>query len=163
VRVGRVKRYVNRLGRVLDVRRIQQERARATVLDAQVKARVAEITQNQRASTYHAHEDLVGPVPYVHHRTDRGLYELRGLALLDARDRAVTARQQVQDRLVEWSEASQRVENLERLDGRRRDEHRRDAEREAEREVDDLVTGRFRRNEVGQRDRDDEGGDNDER
>jgi hypothetical protein len=118
---------------------------------ARAQAGVAEVTQLQRASSYHAHEDPIGPVPYVHHRTDRGLYELRGLALLDARERAVAARQQVQDRIVDWSQAAQRVEALERLDNRRRDEHRRDAERESEREVDDLVTGRFGRGRGGTR------------
>jgi hypothetical protein len=145
VRVGWVKRYVNRLGRVLDVRRIQQERARADVLQARTAAGIAELTERQRASTYRAHSDPIGPVPYVHHRMDRGLYELRGLALLDATERVGEARRQVQDRLVDWSEAARRVEALERLDGRRRQEHRHELDRDAEREVDDLVTGRFER------------------
>jgi hypothetical protein len=145
VSVGRVKRYVNRLGRVLDVRRIQQEQARAEVLDAQAKAAFAEATRQQRAANYGGHEDPVGAIPYIHHRSDRALYELRGLALLDAGERAAAARGAVVDRLTDWSQAAQRVETLERLDQRRRDEHRRETQRADEREVDDLVSGRHGR------------------
>jgi flagellar export protein FliJ len=137
-----MKRYINRLQRVLDIRRIQEEQAKAEVMASRHAAAVAEVAARQRSENYARREITVGAVPFIHHRMDRTLHELQALAVLDAEERVVVAHQQVVRSLTLWSSAARRVEALERLDERRREEHQIEADREAEREVDDLVTGR---------------------
>jgi flagellar biosynthesis chaperone FliJ len=46
------------------------------------------------------------------------------------------------DRLVDWSHTARRVEALERLDGRRRDEYSVEERRDEDRTVDEMVSGR---------------------
>ncbi|MGE0307537.1 MAG: hypothetical protein AB7Q27_17455 [Acidimicrobiia bacterium] len=142
-----MKRYRNRLQRVLDVRRIQEERARAQLQRANNAETLARQVAEAKRERYREHQPLVGPVAFVHHNIDRSLYELRALAVLEADERIVEAHAQVEQRLGEWAAAAQKVEALERLDGRRRVEHAVEADRAEARELDDMVTGRAGRAE----------------
>jgi flagellar export protein FliJ len=144
-----VKRYRNRLQRVLDVRRIQEDRAKAQVREAQAEKALMERLAQERHHAYNTHDPLVATVPYLHHRADRTLHELRALSVVGAEERVEASREQVVERLREWSLAARRVEALERLDARRRAEHQLEADREAEAAVDDLVSGRAARRIAG--------------
>jgi len=140
-----MKRYRNRLQRVLDVRRIQEERARAALQQANNAERLAREVAQTKRDRYREHQPMVGPVSLISHNVDRSLYELRALAVLEADERIAEAQAQVQHRLSQWAQAAQKVEALERLDGRRRVEHAMEAERAEARELDDMVTGRAAR------------------
>ncbi len=137
-----MRRYRNRLQRVLDVRRVQEERAKAEVRQARAEAALADLVARSRIETYRGHELPVGPIPYVGHRIERSLYELKGLIALDAQQRRDVAHEQVEARLNAWVETRRRVDAMERLDQRRRHEHQVEVDRADERQVDDMVTGR---------------------
>jgi flagellar biosynthesis chaperone FliJ len=72
----------------------------------------------------------------------RTLVELRARAVERSRDEASTARDVHSDLLVDWSHTARRVEALERLDKRRRDEYSVDERRDEDRTVDEMVSGR---------------------
>lgn len=146
-----MKRYRNRLQRVLDVRRIQEERARAALQQANNAETLARQVAETKRMRYREHQPVIGPVPFIHHNVDRSLHELRALAVLEAEERIVEAHVQVARRMGEWTQAAQKVEALERLDGRRRVEHAVEAERAEAQELDDMVTGR-----AGRRDHEDD-------
>jgi flagellar biosynthesis chaperone FliJ len=140
-----VKRYSNRLQRVLDVRRILEDRARQEVLRAQQDLRNDELHESRCRQSYENRENIVGPVGALVHLSDRAAYELEGLAVQHAAARVEQDKVVVDERLGVWSAAARRVEALERLDARRREEHAVEVDCEAAKEVDDLVSGRAAR------------------
>ena len=144
-----MKRYVDRLARVLGVRQVQEKQARTKVAQARGELVSARSHQQTKRERFEEHAVIDGPIPYVHHRLDRTLWELKALALLDAEEKAISAEHMVAVRLGEWAAAAQRVEALDRLNARRKAEHRHEADQAETRENDDLVNGRRGRDGKG--------------
>jgi len=136
-----MKRYRFRLEQVLRVRRVQEEQARHRVHAAQRDVIRADEVVDQRLESYHNGNSAVSG-SQQHFLAQRTLVELRAMAVERSRDEAVAARVVHRDRLADWSHTAQRVEALERLDGRRRDEYSVDERRDEDRTVDEMVSGR---------------------
>ena len=139
-----MRRYRFRLDSVLRVRRVQEDVARGALAraDAEVAASQAALSVARDWFAELEHRPVSAqPAAWAARRT----LVLRAADEIDARvgdvDVAAAARH---DRQVELSDARRRVRALEKLDDRRREEHRVEAARQDERVVDDLVTSRFR-------------------
>ncbi|HET7486341.1 MAG TPA: hypothetical protein VFJ85_00330 [Acidimicrobiales bacterium] len=140
-----MRRYRFRLEQVRDVRRLQEEVALAAFQRAEREAadaaRVAAARRERLAA-----EAAVAPsgsaLVFVagHERLARGAeaVEAAGQAVVEARRVAAMER-------AAWSEAARRVAALDRLDERQRDEHALDVLHHFERQVDDIVNARNRR------------------
>ena len=146
-----MKRYRFRLDSVLRVRRLQEDVARGALAraDVHVVETQAALVVARDWLTELDHRPVPGqPVAWEARRT----LVLRAADEIDARradvDVAAAARQ---ERQGELRDARRRVRALERLDERRREEHRLEAARQDERVVDDLVTSRFRVSDAGVR------------
>ena len=144
-----MKRFQFRLQSVLRVRRIQEDLARARLLNANAGAREAERVVDARVARYH---DLDRPAGTQHEpefaRTWFTLDAAAG-AVDVAREQQIQAVARVTERRTEWSEASMRVAALERLEERQRAEHAIEVQRDEDRVVDDLVVSRYVRGAAG--------------
>lgn len=140
-----MKRYRFRLEHVLRVRSLQEEQARQRVRIARMQASAAEAEVAVRSLAYAQRGPLAGPADLDAQMVDRSDWQLTADGVRAARDRAEVAALLVEQRVLEWQVAATKVEALERLDERRRDEHLLDARHEEAVEVDDLVTGRHAR------------------
>jgi flagellar export protein FliJ len=137
-----VKRYAFRLQQVLDVRRSEQDVARAGVLAATVRAGTEASALADRDRAYA--ERLNAPVPagaaeFLYEQAHRAAL---GHAVLEQRRRLLDAEHEVEAARAVWTAAATRVGALERLDERQRAEHAARALREDELIVDDLVVSR---------------------
>jgi flagellar protein FliJ len=137
-----VKRYAFRLQKVLDVRRNEQDVARAGVLAATVRAGAEATALSERDRTYA--ERLRAQVPsgaaeFLYEQAHRAAL---GQAVLEQRRRLLDAEHEVEAARAVWTAAAARVGALERLDERQRAEHAARALREDELIVDDLVVSR---------------------
>jgi len=146
-----MRRYRFRLDSVLRVRRLQEDVARGALAraDAAVAESQAALTVAREWFAELEHRPGSGqPAAWEARRT----LVLRAADEIDARiadvDAAAAARHH---RQVELRDARGRVRALEKLDDRRREEHRLEAARQEERVVDDLVTSRFRVADAGGR------------
>jgi flagellar FliJ protein len=141
-----MKRYRFRLEQVLRVRRVQEEQAKQRVHAAQREViRADEIVEERLESYRRGNTSLSGSQQSF--MAQRTLVELRALAVERSREHAVDARVVHNDRLVDWSHEARRVEALERLDVRRRDEYSIEERRDEDRTVDEMVSGRRTRTE----------------
>jgi flagellar export protein FliJ len=142
-----VKRYQFRLDAVLRVRRIQEARARADLAMANMAVAATHQALNAKVAEYQmlphpsghqtAHEFFS-----AQHRLDRA-----AATVVSLDERRALARERAAQQHVEWSLTAQRVSALENLDERQHAEYTIDADRESEREIDDLVTSRHGRRE----------------
>ena len=142
-----MKRYRFRLEQVLRVRKIQEDQARAAVVEARVQADQAAAALLRRVEDYDAHSHgAVGmsAASAAGFLATRALHDLKAQAVLSARETEAGAQDVVGARLAEWSEAARRVSALERLDERRREEYELELRRDEDAQVDDLVVSRQR-------------------
>jgi flagellar export protein FliJ len=137
-----VKRYRFRLEQVLRVRRIQEEQARLRVHAAQREVVTADAHVASRLASYAATAATTVRGDRSALMSARASAELSARAVEHARTAAGQARAVHADRLDQWSGAAQRVEALERLEERRRAEYAVEEQRDIDRSVDDLVSGR---------------------
>jgi flagellar export protein FliJ len=142
-----MKRYRFRLEQVLRVRRVQEEQARQRVHNAQRDIHLADEKVQARLDAYDAAaaSTTVASADRNAFMAQRSLGELRAQAVEMSRGDASAARDVHATRVTEWSMEAQRVEALERLDVRRRDEYAIEERRDEDRVVDDLVSGRHMR------------------
>jgi flagellar protein FliJ len=144
-----MKKFAFRLQSVLRVRRIQEDQAKARLLNANAAAREAERVVDARVARYY---DMARPegtqVEPEFARTWFSLDTAAGAIEL-ANGQRVEALAHVAERRSEWSAASMRVAALERLEERQRAEHAVEAQRDEDRTTDDLVVSRFSRSNRG--------------
>ena len=144
-----MKKYKFRLAQVQRVRQIEEDRARAAVLTAQAEVRRVEVERDRRMREYAANSMTVGLATRAAHLAERTMLELRADRIVRTEEDLVHASERAAERLAEWAAAAQRVQALERLDERRREEYAIELQREEDRVIDDLVTGRFGRGDHG--------------
>src|SRR5206468_12799517 len=75
-------------------------------------------------------------------------HEMAARTVRDAEAARRQAAEEATARREAWTQAAKEVSVLERLDERRRAEHALEAARQADAEVDDIVVGRFARNQA---------------
>ena len=141
-----MKRYEFRMAKVLRVRRLQEDAARAGI----AVARMAE----QRASdavagSYDHYRGLSPANPAAPAAAFLGLRDqasYRATAVRLAEGHLQVAAEATEQAVSVWHESHRRVEALERLDERRRDEHQIEARRAEDAAVDEIVVSRARAN-----------------
>jgi flagellar FliJ protein len=140
-----MKKFKFRLQSVLRVRRLQEDIARARLLNANAAARESERVVDARVARYTTMDRPNG----VQHEPDFALALFRldkaASAVDDANELRTQARATVAERHMEWSGASMRVAALERLEERQRAEHKVEAQHDEDRLTDDLVSSRYAR------------------
>ena len=136
-----MKRYRFRLEQVARVRRIQEETARADMLAA--RQRLIEAGADLSLTSERLDQRALSHSTNAHlFRAERHHDELLSLAVTAARAAEANARLLVGRRSEEWSAAAREVSAIERLEARSRALHDAEAEREAQKDLDDLVTSR---------------------
>lgn len=139
-----MKKFQFRLEPVLRVRRIQQDQARARLLDANREARATAELLETRRDQYASAARPAGLLGYEE-------FELM-LFRLDSAAGSVRvaetfhrlALERVDERRTEWAAAKQRVAALDHLEERQRAEHAVGVRRAEDRLIDDLVVSRHR-------------------
>jgi flagellar export protein FliJ len=139
-----VKRYTFRLDPVLRVRRIEEDLAVAALAASQRDAAAAEARLARRLESYRSRPRPAAVQSLVAFAADRALAETAAASVVAAGVARRDALERVDERRHAWSAAAARVSALERLDERKREDHAHEAQREADLEVDDLVTSRRR-------------------
>ncbi len=139
-----MKRFKFRLDSVLRIRRIEEERSKARLMEANAAARRTALVVEQRLHAY-----LTAPRPEAlmtleEFEKARFLLEASATSVESARLGHREALDAVDQCRVEWLEAKQRVSAIERLEERKRDEHMIDLRRAEDRLIDDLVVARHR-------------------
>ena len=137
-----MKRYAFRLQRVLEVRRNEQEVARAGVLAASVRAGAEAGALADRDRAYAERLSAQGPTGAAEFLYEQAHRAALGQAVLEQRHRLLDAQHEVEAARAVATAAAARVGALERLDERQRAEHTARALREDELIVDDLVVSR---------------------
>lgn len=138
-----MKRYRFRLAQVERVRRIQEEQARAELLVARQRLIDAGADLSARVDRFDGRPVRSGATGASRFRAERTHEEMLAQAVTLARVAEANARLLVNRRVDEWTVAAREVSTLERLDARAREEHEAEAARDAQRELDDLVTSRW--------------------
>lgn len=135
-----MKRYQFRLATVLRVRRIEEEAARAHMLEARTVAVRARVARDQAAAHCRDLPVALGPSSADEFRKERQVLELAA-ASLSTRQAALLAAEGEAERVrALWSAAAARVAVLERLDERRREEHRLAVDGEEIRFLDEVAS-----------------------
>jgi flagellar export protein FliJ len=140
-----LKRYEFRMAKVLRVRRMQEDAARAAVAQARLVEKAA--AEKLAASQEH-YAALVTVQPgastleFMALR-DRGEFRASAVSIADMRRQF--AADQALGAVDQWHAAHRRVDALERLDERRRDEYAIEEQRDQDATVDEIVTSRARR------------------
>ena len=141
-----MKRYRFRLERVLTVRRVAEDQARASLVSARADENRAVETLDQRTRHYAERTAPPARLGVQSFLAERFLAEAAAGAVHYAADRRREAAERVDVARDEWTDAHRKVDGLERLDARRREEHALDAQRTEDAEVDDVVVARYRAN-----------------
>ena len=139
-----MKRYEFRMAKVLRVREIQEEAARAGVATAQVAQRRAE--QALESSQAH-YRGLAGPASPQDASAFLALREQashRATAVRLADGNRQVAADATVSAIATWQETNRRVDALERLDERRREEYGIEVRRAEDATVDEIVVARAR-------------------
>jgi flagellar export protein FliJ len=140
-----MRKFKFRLQSVLRVRRIQEDIARAGLLNANAAAREAGRVVDARVVRYRDMERPAG----LQHEPEFALtwftLDAAAGAVDVARERQLEAVATVVERRAEWSEATMRVAALERLEERQRALHTTEIKRDEDRVTDDLVVSRYAR------------------
>ncbi|GIU85810.1 MAG: hypothetical protein KatS3mg009_0325 [Acidimicrobiia bacterium] len=139
-----MKKFRFRLDSVKRVRGIQEEQARQRLTEANARARRTAALVEARLHAYLSTPRPTEPMSFADFERARFELEAAATALEAARIAHREALDEVDRRRVEWLEAKQRCSALERLEDRRREEHRIDLRRAEDRLVDDLVVARHR-------------------
>jgi flagellar protein FliJ len=141
-----VKRYTFRLASVLRVRRIEEDRAAGELAAAQQRERdAAAAVAARRAELDALAAERTGAESVSAFHARRFLLEnaVHGVKAAEAAQAMVA--DEAEQRRLTWVEAAARVSAIERLDDRKREDHRLENDRIEAQEVDDLVTGRAAR------------------
>lgn len=139
-----MKKFRFRLDPVLRVRRIEEERAKIRLMEANAVARHTASVVESRLHAY-----LTAPRPdavMTLEEFDRArfLLEAAATSVESARVAHRDALDVVDQCRVDWLERKQQVGAVERLEERKRDEHMIDIRRAEDRLIDDLVVARHR-------------------
>jgi flagellar protein FliJ len=140
-----MKRYEFRAEKVLRVRRLQEDLARAGVAAARHAEQTADATlaaSQQRYAQLSVPSAPLTPAGFLAAREQAGY---RATAVTNAEHQRRAAAAATADALTGWHEAHRKVDGLERLDARRRDEYAIEAGRAQDAVVDELVVSRARR------------------
>jgi flagellar export protein FliJ len=140
-----VKRYTFRLDAVLRVRQVEEERARGDLALANRALADAEARLERRIEHYGETPQPSQPLPASAFLAVRDRQEWAARSVVVAGTARIVADGEVTSRRHDWSAAVTRLAALERLDERRREEHRLEAQRQEALEVDDIVVARSRR------------------
>ena len=136
-----MSRSPNRLRRLLDLRRRQEENARVQL--AQSLHRAAGISAEVRARTEALELVLSGHGTTVRRPHLEVLTAMTTPAILAAQAAEASAVSTVMEIRREWNRAAIRLKGLERLDEKHTEEARQDELRDAAHQADDAVVGRF--------------------
>lgn len=143
-----MRRYQFRLGPVLRVRRIEEDRAAGALAAAQRDEHdAAGIVAARRAVYDQRTVGRAAPVDATRFASERFLHETAAAAVATAEDHREAARLATAERAASYIAAAARRSALERLDERKREEHRLENDRLEALEVDDLVNARRARAE----------------
>ena len=137
-----MKKYSFSLSKVLRVRRVEEERAAATLAAAEMIANAAAVREAQSRhalASRCARQGLQSAASFLYW-TETTM--LAGETLSDAKVEAQRAEEDVAARRSDWSSAATRVSALEHLDERGRDAHTLERRRDETKTVDDIVTVR---------------------
>jgi flagellar FliJ protein len=140
-----MKRFRFRLDQVLNVRRVQEDRARFELLTANRDAHLAATRVEERLADYEQRRLPLGPRPYADFERAVFLSDSGAAAVGTARVAYRDALVVVDERRSDWTDARRRVAALERLEDRRRAEHAIEVQRAEDQLVDDLVVARHAR------------------
>jgi flagellar FliJ protein len=132
-----------RLATVLRVRRVQEEQARAELLRGNRAAREAHRAWERSTEHYRNVPVSTGPVAAATFRREIAAADMAAATLATSAARLTSARAEAESAFGVWRQAAQRVEALERLEQRRRDEELAAESRRETAAVDELVTARF--------------------
>jgi len=138
-----MNRYRFRLESVLRVRRAEEELARQELARANARLRAAMETHRVEAQRYGELRTVSGEVESVAFMRERAYAELAAATVEAARQVMDAAAAEAAARYVSWTEAARLVAALERLDDRRRAEHRLEEQRAEVAESDDMTSARF--------------------
>lgn len=139
-----MKRYSFRMEQVLRVRRLQEDVARAGVAIARSAERDAEIvlaSSNEYYMSLETPAEAADATSFLGQR-DRGALRATGVRL--AEGQLSTATEATAAAIEDWHATHQRVEALERLDDRRREEYDVELRRYEDATVDEIVVSRAR-------------------
>jgi flagellar FliJ protein len=138
-----MNRYRFRLESVLRVRRAEEELARQELARANGRLRAAMEVFRRESQRYGELQSASGVLDPTGFRRERAYADLAAATVEAARTVMDAAAEQAAGRYVAWSEAASLVAALERLDDRRRAEHRDEARRAEVAEADDMTSARF--------------------
>lgn len=140
-----MKRYEFRMAKVLRVRHLQEEAARAAVASARTAERGAAVAADA-ARTHYADLAPAAATTSLHEfLTQRAQADLRVAGVHHADTRHHEATKAAAAAVDGWHAAHRRVDALERLDGRRRDEYAVVQRRHSDAAADEFITNRRRR------------------
>lgn len=140
-----MKRYEFRAEKVLRVRRIQEDIARAGVAAARLEeqtARAAVAASQERYSQLLLAGESQSMTAFL---ASREQAVQRAVAVTTAQAQQRSAEDITATAITTWHDAHRKVDGLERLDGRRRDEYAVEAGRAQDAVVDEIVVARARR------------------
>lgn len=133
---------MSRIATVVRIRRLQERIARGEVArgHAEVAARAGDVTRADAEA--HAWAG-VRPAHLGAHELHRAVYDVALDDVRAAEHRLDVAHTRAEDAVRAWTEASRRLDGVERLDERQRQAAADEAERAAGKELDDLVVMRW--------------------
>jgi flagellar export protein FliJ len=140
-----MKRYSFRLETVLKIRRIEEEQAKAALTQANHAITTAETEFKTRVDNYGLIGTPAGPRNLHDFMTQRHHHAAAAAAIVAGASAVHTAKADAETARGTWNQAASRVTALENLDERSRAEHALEAAKEADMEIDDLVTSRHGR------------------
>jgi len=138
-----VNRYRFRLESVLRARRAQEDLARQELAQANLRLRGAMEAHRRESDRYCRLSTTVGVLQGTDFRRERAQAELAAATVEAARIAMDAAAAEAAARYTDWTEAARLVAALERLDDRRRAEHRAEELRAEVALADDLTGARF--------------------
>lgn len=136
-----MKKYSFRLEQVRRVRITQEEVAKATLLSANNDVAAAE--QFVETCKHEFERANTIAVPGQSFVMQRQIAELKYRAVLNAQSAADAAQAVAEEKRALWAVAAMKVKVLDRLDERKHAEYDIDYNRDLDKELDDVVTGRF--------------------
>lgn len=138
-----MRRYHFRLESVLRVRRLQAEAALGEFARATSEVARCDAIVSARLKEYGPPGLVISEAATPDYLTTVATRARRGEAVILAHQGSVAAREMQEARRAAWQVSERRVQALERLDDRLREEHALDALRGEEREMDDVVVSRW--------------------
>lgn len=139
-----MKRYTFRMEKVLRVRRLQEDAARAGVVGARASEQQAEAALSVSHDHYRSLSPAAGATPAASFLGLRDQASYRATAVRVAEGRRDDAAAATAQAITVWQGSHRRVEALERLDERRRDDYAIEVRRAEDATVDEIVVARVR-------------------